>query len=193
MTKILGLTGSIGMGKSTISSQLAEFGAKISDSDAIVHKLFQNKDIIAKIAQEFPETLKQANIDRNILGQLVFANPEKLKILENIIHPMVRAENLKLIEQAKREKWPILVLEIPLLYETGAEEICDAVIVVTTSYDIQHSRVLARNGMTEEKFEQILKQQMSDADKRKRADYIIDTSNGFESSKVQLEVLISKL
>lgn len=194
MTKILGLTGSIAMGKSTVAAQLAELGAVISDSDATVHKILrQDKELITQISVEFPQAVKQGIVDRQVLGKLVFADQVKLRKLEELLHPKVRAANLQAIKQAKENNIPLLILEIPLLYETGAEEICDAVIVVTTSPKIQHERVLSRKGMTENKLNNILEKQMPDAEKRQRADYIIDTSEGMESSKAQVEELISKL
>lgn len=182
------------MGKTTIAQQFAQAGARVSNADAMVHKLLkEDYELIDQIAQYFPQAMLEGKVDRQLLGKQVFADKSKLQKLEALLHPKVRAENLRLIEQAKSKNWPLLVLEIPLLYETGAEEICDAVVVVSCGEKMQRERVLARDGMTEEKLEQILSRQMPDEEKRARADYIIDTSNGLEDSKAQVEALISNL
>lgn len=194
MTLIIGLTGSIAMGKSTVLKQFAEIGAKVSDADAIVHELLEtDESLILAIKQCFPLAVKDGKIDRKLLGKEVFSNEEKLAQLERLLHPKVRAENLRLITQAKEQETPLLVLEIPLLFETGAEAICDKVVVVTAPLKIQRERVLSRKGMTEEKFQQILSCQMPDAEKRARADFVIDTSKGLKDTKAQLAELMSKL
>lgn len=194
MTTILGLTGSIGMGKSTVARQFVEAGAKLSDADAIVHKLLQEDDeLIGQIAAAFPQAMAQGAVDRKRLGALVFADAERLKLLEQMLHPKVRAENLRQIAQAKAEGISLLVLEIPLLYETGAEAIFDKVVVVSCGAEKQRERVLARPNMTEEKFHQILHYQMPDDEKCARADFVIDTSRDLEDSRAQVEELISSL
>ncbi len=194
MTFVLGITGSIAMGKSTVARIFAEFGAKVSDADALVHQLLEEDvSLIANIAQAFPDAVEGGIINRAILGQQVFADDAKLKELEQLLHPKIRAKNLQLIEQAKQEGLKLLVQDIPLLFETGAEAMCDAVLVVTASPEIQRERVMAREGMTEEKFAQILAHQMPDAEKRQRADYIINTSSGMETARAQVEALMSKL
>lgn len=182
------------MGKSTVARIFAEFGAKVSDADALVHQLLEEDvSLIANIAQAFPDAVEGGIINRAILGQQVFADDAKLKELEQLLHPKIRAKNLQLIEQAKQEGLKLLVQDIPLLFETGAEAMCDAVLVVTASPEIQRERVMAREGMTEEKFAQILAHQMPDAEKRQRADYIINTSSGMETARAQVEALMSKL
>ncbi|MDG1287225.1 MAG: dephospho-CoA kinase [Rickettsiales bacterium] len=194
MTLIIGLTGSIAMGKTTVATQLAELGARVSDADAVVHQLLaEDKELILHIAKIFPNTVEEGRVNRKSLGVEVFADEAKLTALEKLLHPKVRTENVALIKQAKTEGWPLLVLEIPLLFETGAQVICDKVIVVSCSPEMQRARAMAREWMTEDKFQKILARQMPDAEKRKRADEVIDTSNGLESSKTQLEAFISKL
>ncbi len=182
------------MGKSTVAKQLAELGAKVSDADAVVHQLLaEDKALISQIAGVFPNAVEDEVVNRQNLGMEVFADQDKLSQLEEFLHPKVRAVNLALIAQAKAENWPILVLEIPLLFETGAQSICDKVMVVSCSPEMQRERAMEREWMTEEKLQQILSRQMPDAEKRKRADVVIDTSDGLESSKAQLEAFISKL
>lgn len=194
MTFILGITGSIAMGKSTVARLFGELGAKVSDADAAVHQLLEeDKGLIADIAQKFPGTVENDTVNRPALGQQVFADNAKLKELEALLHPKIHAKNMALRDDAKKEGWKLLVLDIPLLYETQAEQICDAVLVVTARPEIQYERAMERIGMTDEKFRQIVSRQMSDKEKRQRADYIIDTSNGLEDTREQVQALISKL
>lgn len=194
MTIILGLTGSIGMGKTTVAGQFANAGAHVSDADAIVHDLFmRDEGLKAEISKAFPAAMQGEKIDRAALGREVFTDEAKLKQLEALMHPRVRAVNLALIEKAKAEGWPLLVLEIPLLYETGAEAICDRVAVVTARPEIQRQRVFARPNMSEKRLLGILARQMSDEEKRARADFIIDTSDGLESSAAQVAEVMSRL
>lgn len=194
MTFILGITGSIAMGKSTVACMFAEFGAMVSDADALVHQILEeDTELITAIGKQFPNAVIDGVVNRLALGREVFADDAKLKELEKLLHPKIRAKNVALIEQAKAKDCKLLVQDIPLLFETGADEMCDAVLVVTANADIQRARVLSREGMTEEKFEQILNRQMPDAEKREKADYIIDTSNGIEDARAQVAALISKL
>jgi len=194
MTIILGLTGSIGMGKTTVAGQFADAGARVSDADAIVHDLFmRDEGLKAEISEAFPTAMRGEKIDRAALGREVFTDEAKLKQLEALMHPRVRAVNLALIEKAKAEGWPLLVLEIPLLYETGAEAICDRVAVVTARPEIQRQRVFARPNMSEKRLLGILARQMPDEEKRARADFIIDTSDGLESSAAQVAEVMSRL
>ena len=194
MTTILGLTGSIAMGKSTVLKLFEELGAKVSSADEIVHQLFEkDEELIGQLRERFPEAVEAGIVNRQILGKIVFANEQKLQQLEQLLHPKVRQENLNRIKQAQENNDKLLVLEIPLLFETGAEAICDKVAVVTAPYEIQRARVLAREGMSEEKFQQILARQMPDAEKCKRANFVIDSSNGLEKTKTQLAELMAKL
>ena len=194
MTVIIGLTGSIAMGKSTIAKQFAQCGAKVSDADALVHQLFEeDASLKLDIKTQFPSVIENGKVNRQILGKIVFADEAKLKQLENLLHPKVRAKNLALIEQAKLNEVKFLLLEIPLLFETKAEQICDIVVVVSCGDKIQRERALSRPYMTEEKFEKILSHQMPDAEKRKRADYIIDTSKNLEDTKIQIQNILRNL
>ena len=194
MTVIIGLTGSIAMGKSTIAKQFAQCGAKVSDADALVHQLFEeDASLKLDIKTQFPSVIENGKVNRQILGKIVFADEAKLKQLENLLHPKVRAKNLALIEQAKLNEEKFLLLEIPLLFETKAEQICDIVVVVSCGDKIQRERALSRPYMTEEKFEKILSHQMPDAEKRKRADYIIDTSKNLEDTKIQIQNILRNL
>ncbi len=194
MTLVLGLTGSIAMGKSTITQQFKACGAKVSDADAIVHHLYvYDEAFIRFIATEFPQAMKDQKVDRRALGQMVFQNSTALKKLEDQLHPKVRQAHLNFIAAAKRQNDPLVVLDIPLLYETGAEILCDKVVVVSTTADIQKNRVLSRPSMTAEKLEAILAKQMPDAQKRERADFIIDTSFGLENSLQQVKNVMTAL
>lgn len=192
--KIIGLTGSIGMGKSTVASQLAALGAEVCSADDIVHALLaKNGAAVAAVARYFPETEKDGAIDRKALGRIVFHDKEKLKTLEGILHPLVIAEENAFIEQKRKEGAHTVVLEIPLLYETGAEKRCDAVIVVTAPPGTQKKRVLGRMHMTEETFRRILEQQMPDHEKQKRADFIVQTGFGRAYSFYQVKRILKKL
>jgi len=190
MTFVLGLTGSIGMGKSTVAGQCRYLGAVVSDADATVHRLMApGGAAFTPIAAKFPQVMENGRINRRKLGQIVFTDDEALHWLEGLLHPLVRAAHLAVIRRARYQRRPWVVLEIPLLYETGAEAICDAVAVVTSPEFIQHQRVMKRAGMTEEKFRQILAKQMPDAEKRRRADAVIETGQGKAFSLKQVKAL----
>lgn len=179
--KIIGLTGSIGMGKSVTASLLRILKVPVHDSDAAVHEeLSFTGKAFDEVIKNFPSVHDKKNkkIDRGALGKIVFNDPEKKKLLETIIHPHVWASQRKFINHAKAMGASIAVLDIPLLYETGAEKRCDKVIVVTAPYILQKQRVLKRPGMTEARFKSILNNQIPDAEKRKRADIVIDTGLG---------------
>ncbi len=181
------------MGKSTVAAQCRVRGAMFADSDSLVHQLLLPRGAgFAPVSAAFPEALENGQINRRTLGQLVFANPEKLKRLEQILHPLVRRENMKLIQRARYQRRRLLVLEIPLLYETGAEAICDEVIVVTAPLFLQRQRVLRRGGMTEEKLRQILSRQLPDSQKRRRADAVIQTGCGKAHSFRQVRAFLAK-
>lgn len=176
---IIGLTGSIGMGKTTIARMFARQGAAVCDSDGIVHRLLgAGGKAVEQVAKYFPDTLTAHGIDRKKLGKEVFSNAEKLKTLEMILHPLVQAEQEQFIRRMKRKGKKVIVLDIPLLFETGAEQRCHNVVVVSAPLFIQQQRVLSRPNMTREKFEQIVARQMPNNEKRKRADRVIDTGLG---------------
>ena len=189
---ILGLTGSIGMGKSTTAEMFREAGIPVHDADAAVHELYSGA-AAPLIETAFPGTVINGVVDRRKLGEQVIGKPEEMKRLEAIVHPLVAEIRNRFLEQAAASGAKLAVLDIPLLYETGGEKLCDHVVVVTAPQEIQRVRVLARSEMTEEKFQAILAKQVPDAEKRKRADFIIDTSLGFEAARQQVEAIISKL
>lgn len=176
--KVVGLTGSIGMGKSTAASMFAELGAHVLDADKIVHRLYRTAEVTKKISKEFPGTVAKGEIDRKALAKEVLNNDAAMKRLENIIHPLVVQEELHFLERCKRKGVGIAVLEIPLLFETGAESRCDFTAVVMAPAFIQRQRVMRRKDMTEEKFQALRSRQMPDDEKTRRADAIIPTGLG---------------
>ncbi|MGO4706567.1 dephospho-CoA kinase [Microvirga sp. 2MCAF38] len=192
MTFVLGLTGSVGMGKSATASIFRKCGVPIHDADATVHELYRG-EAAPLIAQAFPSVVKDGVVDRAALGQLVLEDPDKLRALEAIVHPLVRAAEKKFLADLYSDREPLAVLDIPLLFETGGEERCDAVLVVTTSPEIQRERVLLRPGMTEKKFQSLLAKQMPDAEKRRRAHFRVDTGNGFASAEAQVRSILTCL
>ncbi|GEO98350.1 dephospho-CoA kinase [Methylobacterium haplocladii] len=191
--KILGLTGSIGMGKSATAALFAKRGVPVHDSDAAVHRLYEPGGGAAEaIGAAFPGTLEpNGGVDRSALREAVLGNPEALQRLEALVHPLVGAESRAFLE--RHANAPLVVLDIPLLFETGAETRCDAVVVVSAPAEVQRARVLARPGMTEAAFAGILAKQMPDAEKRRRADVVIDTSHGFERAEAEVTALIARL
>lgn len=191
---ILGLTGSIGMGKSTVARQFAGQGAAICDSDRLVHQLLgKNGEAVAPVAGLFPETLEHDAINRTLLGKQVFGQPEKLKQLEAILHPLVRQRQQLFIKNALIKRKKLVIMDIPLLFETGSHTSWDYNVVVTAPYFLQRQRVLKREGMTEAKFHHILKRQMPDARKRKYADFIIPTGMGKYHSLKKVREIIRKI
>ncbi len=191
---IIGLTGSIGMGKSTIAGQFASLGAKICSADSCVHKLLgKNGAAVGIISKNFPDAVKSGIVDRKILGQIVFLDKEKLKLLENILHPLVQEMENEFISRARRLGAKLVVLDIPLLFETAGENRVDYTVVVTAPYFIQRQRVMARSGMTAEKFERIIASQMQDMEKRNRADFVIPTGLGKAYSFKMLKQLVINL
>lgn len=182
----LGLTGSIGMGKSTTAKLFAAAGVPVYDADAAVHALYAGKAAI-EIEQAFAGTVKDGKVDRRLLGEQVIGKPDALKRLEAIVHPLVREAELAFLEAARKERHRIVVLDIPLLFETGGLERVDAVVVVTADAQVQRQRVLERPGMNVEQFEAILARQMPDAEKRLRAHFIVNSGFGIESARRQVE------
>lgn len=184
---VIGLTGSIGMGKTLAARHLKALGLPVHDSDATVHRLIGPLgDAVARVAAAFPGVQQDGAIDRRKLGQRVFGDPEALARLEAILHPLVRREALAFLARQRARRRPAAVLDIPLLFETGAEELCDHVILVSAPARVQRDRVMKRPGMTEEKFHAILAQQMSDGEKRRRADSLVLTGLGKRDSLRQL-------
>jgi dephospho-CoA kinase len=191
---VAGLTGSIGMGKSATTARFAEEGVPVHDADAAVHALYDvGGAAVAPVEAAFPGVVHDGRIDRARLGARVVGDPEALARLEAIVHPLVGAAREAFLDHARTLKAPLAVVDIPLLFETGAEDAFDAIIVVTAPAEVQRARVLERPGMTPEKFEALLARQVPDAEKRRRADYIIDTGKGFEAARDQVRRLIAVL
>jgi len=190
--KILGLTGSIGMGKSTVAAMLRERGVPVFDADAAVHVLQgPGGALLPAIEAAFPGTTSTAGVDRTRLGAAVFGDNEKLKQLEAIVHPPVAAMRREFLSENANQ--PLVVFDIPLLYEKGGGLGLDAVAVVSAPADAQRARVLARPGMTTEKFEQILALQLPDSEKRARADFVIDTGVSLDETRAAVDRLIVAL
>lgn len=189
---LLGLTGSIGTGKSTTAKMFAAQGIPVNDADQVVHDLYAG-EAVPLIEAAFPGTTADGKVDRVLLARQLIDNPEGFKRLEAIVHPLVRQKEVAFLEQERAKGTPAVLLDIPLLYETGGEKRLDKVIVVTCSPETQAERVLARPGMTEEKFKSILARQVPDAEKRERADFIVDTEHGMDAARVQVRVILTEL
>ena len=188
---ILGLTGSIGMGKSTTAKLFAEAGVPVYDADAIVHRLYEGEAVSA-IEAAFPGTTANGKVDRNRLSAQVVHDPAAIKRLEGIVHPMLGASRQKFLRDAEQSGATVAVVDVPLLYETGGEKRVDAVVVVTTTPEIQRARILARDNMTGEKLDAILARQLPDAEKRKRADFVVDTSHGLDSVRARIRDILKE-
>ena len=180
---VLGLTGSLGMGKSTTAKFFAEEGVPLHDADAEVHRLYE-RDATPLIEAAFPGT--------TVGGKVDLGDPVAIRKLEGIVHPLVRRAEEHFLAEAARKGASIVVLDIPLLFETGADRRCDAVVVVSAPADVQRARVFERPGMTEEKFDAILVKQMPDAEKRARADFLVDTSTGFGAARAQVREILAR-
>lgn len=191
---VLGLTGSIGMGKSTTSAMFEAEGAPVYDSDAAVHALYAaGGAAVAPVEAAFPGVVVDGAIDRAKLSARVVGDPEALAKLEAIVHPLVGADRIGFFQKAQAEGRDIVVLDVPLLFETGGQKSVDKVVVVTAPPEVQRARVLARPDMTPGKFEAILARQLPDAEKRARADFVIDTGQGLEHARQQVRDLLTLL
>ncbi|MCZ6839016.1 MAG: dephospho-CoA kinase [Alphaproteobacteria bacterium] len=191
---VLGLTGSIGMGKSTAADMLRRLGVPVHDADAAVHRLLAADPIVrAEIAARFPSAMDGDEIDRQALGAAVFSDPAARSALETILHPRVRAAAKRFLRKQALARAPLVVLDIPLLYETGGEVDVDAVMVVSAPEFLQARRVLSRPGMSVERFRGILASQISDGEKRWRADYVIETGLGKAYTYRRLQQLVGAL
>jgi dephospho-CoA kinase len=188
---ILGLTGSIGMGKSTTAKLFAEAGVPVYDADATVHMLYEG-DAVPVIEAAFPGTTADGKVDRARLSARVVHDPAAIKQLEQIVHPMLGASRQKFLHEAEQSGAPVAVVDVPLLFETGGEKRVDAVVVVTTTPEIQRQRVLARDNMTGEMLDAILARQLPDAEKRKRADFVVDTSHGLDPVRARIRDILSE-
>ena len=189
---VLGLTGLIGMGKSTTARMFAEAGVPVHDSDETVHRLYAGK-AVPLVEAAFPGTTKSGSVDRTELAARVLGDAAALKRLEAIVHPLVRADADAFLAQNRAAGTSLVVLDIPLLFETGGRDRVDKVVVVTAPPEIQRARVLARPGMGEEKLASILAKQVPDAEKRKRADFVIDTGQGFDAARAAVNAIIAEL
>jgi dephospho-CoA kinase len=186
---ILGLTGSLGMGKSTTAGFFAEAGVPVHDADAVVHRLYQG-DAAPPIETAFPGTTAAGKVDRAKLAARVLDHPEALRRLEAIVHPLVREAEARFLAEARARGAKVVVLDIPLLLETSGDQRVDAIVVVSAPSDTQRQRVLARPGMTPDKFDALLARQMSDSEKRRHADFVVDTSRGFEAARAQVQEIL---
>ncbi len=189
---VLGLTGSIGMGKSTTAAMFRAVGIKVHDSDAAVHALYSGA-AAHLVEAAFPGTVRAGSVDREPLARCVVGDPAAMARLEAIVHPLVRADRAAFLTEARAAGERLVVVDIPLLFETGAEREVDAVLLVTASELVQKERIAARPGMTEAKLAAIMAKQMPDSDKRKRADFIIDTSGGTQDTQRQVADLLRKI
>ncbi|WP_426231428.1 dephospho-CoA kinase [Pararhizobium sp. DWP3-4] len=189
---ILGLTGSIGMGKSTTAAMFSDICVPVNDADAVVHALYQD-EAVAPIEAAFPGTATMGSVDRAELSRQLAKDPSLFKVLEAIVHPLVREKERTFLDHHRAAGAPLVVLDIPLLFETKGESRVDAIAVVTCDPEIQRQRVLKRPGMTEEKFALILSRQVPDQEKRAKADYIIDTGHGLDSARDQVAAIVQGL
>jgi dephospho-CoA kinase len=189
MMFVLGLTGSIGMGKSTAARFFAEAGVPVHDADGVVHRLYEG-EAAAAIEAAFPGTTTCGKVDRAKLAERVLDDPAAIRRLEAIIHPLVRESEAKFLADAGGRGEPVVVLDIPLLFETGAQDRVDAVVVVSAGPQAQRARVLGRPGMSESKLEAILAKQMPDAEKRRRAHFVVDSSGALDSARAQVHGIL---
>jgi dephospho-CoA kinase len=188
---VLGLTGSIAMGKSTTAKLFAEAGAPVYDADATVHLVYEGEAVPA-IEAAFPGSTADGRVDRTKLTAQLVHDPVAIRRLEQIVHPMLRGYHQKFLEDAERSGAPVAVVDVPLLFETGGEDRVDAVVVVTTTPEIQRQRILARDNMTSEKLDAILARQLPDAEKRKRADFVVDTSHGLDPVRSRIRDILAE-
>lgn len=189
---ILGLTGSIGMGKSTTAKMFAAEGVPVHDADAVVHQLYEG-EATPLIEVAFPGTTSGGKVDRVKLGQRVLGDAAAIKRLEGIVHPLVTAARERFVAEAERSGASVAVLDIPLLYETGGDKRCDAVVVVSAPADMQRERAFERPGMTEQKLAALMVKQMPDAEKRARADFVVDTSQGLDAARAQVRDILARV
>ncbi len=190
--KIIGLTGSIGMGKSATAQMFRDFGIPVHDADAAVHQLYRGA-ATPLIEEAFPGTTRDGVVDRDLLGKRVLGDDKAMKALEAIIHPLVRQADIDFRSRAEADGADMVVMDVPLLFETGGDKRCDVIVVVSAPEHLQRERVLARPGMSKERFEAILARQVPDHEKRRRAHYVVDTSRGFDDAREQVRKLIAAI
>jgi dephospho-CoA kinase len=192
MMLVIGLTGGIGMGKSAAAERFAEHGVPVFNADLCVHRLYEG-EAVAAIEAAFPGVTKDGRIDRKLLSERIAGSPERLLRLERIVHPLVVATELDFLRTAETDGAPLAVLEIPLLFETGANSRVDVTVVMTAPEDVQRARVLSRPGMTIDKLEHLLARQLPDAERVARADYVVDSSLGLADMRVEIDKLVESL
>lgn len=191
---LIGLTGSIGMGKSTTAAMFRDAGVPVYDADAAVHDLYDRGGAaVGPVGEAFPGTVKDGRVDREALRQAVLGDPEALKRLNAIVHPLVGRDRAGFFRKAEADGADMVVLDIPLLFETGGHANVDAIVVASAPADLQRERVLARPGMTSDRLDSILAQQLADAEKRARAHFVVDTSHGLEPARVRVAEIIAAL
>lgn len=189
---VLCLTGSLGMGKSTAAKFFAAAGVPVHDADAVVHALYEG-EAVAPIEQAFPGATANGKVDRAKLAGMVLNDSAALSRLEAIVHPLVAAARERFLAAARSAGTPVVLLDVPLLFETGGDGHCDAVVVVSAPLEMQRQRALERPGMTEDKFAAILRKQMPDAEKRRRADFIVDSSQSFDHTRAQIGDILRRV
>jgi len=190
--RIIGLTGSIGMGKSTTAAMFAARGVPVHDADAVVHRLYRG-EAVAPLAQAFPGVTADGVVDRARLAERVVGDAEALARLEAIVHPLVRDSERAFVATCKAGGHRIVLVDVPLLFETRDADRADIILVVTAAAEVQRARVLARPGMTEEKLQALLSRQMPDAEKRRRAHFLVDTGHGFEAAGRAVDAILRAL
>lgn len=191
---LIGLTGSIGMGKSETAEMFRDFGVPVYDADAAVHKLYEKGGkAVEPLRAAFPSAIVDDAVDRKALSRCVLGLPEEMKKLEAIVHPLVGEVQMEFLTENLKAGAPMVVLDIPLLYETGGETRVDVVVVVSAPYDIQKTRVLARPDMDEAKFAAIHAKQVPDEEKRRRADFIVESDKGLDHARAQVAAIIEAL
>ncbi|GLH77597.1 dephospho-CoA kinase [Bradyrhizobium sp. SSBR45G] len=190
--RVLGLTGSMGMGKSTTAKLFAEAGVPVYDADATVHKVYESEAAPA-VEAAFPGTTVNGKVDRAKLSAKVVGDPTAIRRLEAIVHPMLRSYHQAFLDDAEQSGVPVAVVDVPLLFETGGDKRVDAVVVVSTSPEIQRERILARGTMTEEALDALLARQMPDAEKRARADFVVDTSHGLDPVRARIRDILAEV
>ena len=190
--RVIGLTGSIGMGKSTTAAMFAARGVPVHDSDRAVHGLYAGT-AVAPMEAAFPGVVVAGKVDRRLLSERVLGNPDALARLEAIVHPLVRASEAEFLEKGRAAGRPLVVLDVPLLFESGEAQRTDLVVLATASPEIQRARVLARPGMSPQKFESLLARQLSDGEKRRRAHFLVDTGHGFAAAERQVGAILRAL
>ncbi|MGO3929135.1 dephospho-CoA kinase [Rhodopseudomonas pseudopalustris] len=188
--RILGLTGSIGMGKSTTAKLFAEAGIPVYDADATVHRIYEG-EAAPLIEAAFPGTTANGKVDRARLSERVVHDPAAMRRLEQIVHPLLRSHHQAFLDEAERSGAEVAVVDVPLLFETGGDKQVDAVVVVSTDPETQRARILARDKMTPDKLEAILARQLPDAEKRRRADFVVDSSHGLEPVRAAIRDIIA--